>query len=127
MGSVNTCAAIEVDRLAQIIVLLISLALASVHLAAAAAQQPKKVPRIAFLTPSSLSSQSSRLDAFCKGLRKLGYVEGKNIVIEYRYAEGLDRLPAFAAELVRLKIDTISLRGAPPIPPPKAATATHPS
>src|SRR5215813_1694078 len=61
------------------------------------AQQPKKIPRIGFLTASSASSQASRLDAFRQGLRELGYVEGKNIVIEYRYAEGLDRLPALAA------------------------------
>ena len=109
-----------------IIVLLISLALASVHLAAAAAQQLKKVPRIGFLTASSASSQASRLDAFRQGLRELGYVEGKNIVIEYRYAEGLDRLPALAAELVRLKVDIIVTGGAAGTRTAKAATATIP-
>src|SRR4030095_10793807 len=76
------------------------------------AQQPKKVPRIGFLTAASASSQASRLDAFRQGLRELGYVEGKNIVIEYRYAEGLDRLPALAAELVRLKVAVIVTGGA---------------
>ncbi len=66
----------------------------------AQAQQPKKVPRIGFLGASSSSSLSSRVEAFRQGLRELGYVEGKNIVIEYRYAEGkLDRPPALAAEL----------------------------
>ena len=72
------------------------------------AQQPTKIPRIACLTASSLSAQSARIEAFRQGLRELGYVEGKNIVIEWRSAEGkLDRLPALAAELVRLKVDVI--------------------
>jgi putative ABC transport system substrate-binding protein len=74
----------------------------------AQAQQPTKVPRIGFLTAPSPSVQADRTEAFRQGLRELGYVEGKNIVIEWRYAEGkLDRLPALAAELVRLKVDVI--------------------
>ena len=74
----------------------------------AAAQQPKKVPRIGFLSGVSPSTVSARVEAFRQGLRELGYVEGKNIVIEWRYAEGKpDRLPALAAELVRLKVDVI--------------------
>ena len=72
------------------------------------AQQPTKIPRIGFLTRSSLPSISARIEAFRQGLRELGYVEGKNIVIEWRYAEGKpDRLPALAAELVGLKVDVI--------------------
>src|SRR5689334_19637357 len=72
------------------------------------AQQAKKVPRIGYLTSTSPSAQSTRIDAFRQGLRELGYIEGKNINIEYRYAEGkVDRLPALAAELVRLKVDMI--------------------
>jgi putative tryptophan/tyrosine transport system substrate-binding protein len=72
------------------------------------AQQPTKVPRIGFLSAPSPSAVSARAEAFRQGLRELGYVEGKNIVIEYRYAEGkLDRFPALAAELVRLKVDVI--------------------
>jgi putative ABC transport system substrate-binding protein len=72
------------------------------------AQQPTKIPRIGFLIAASPSSVSARLEAFRQGLRELGYVEGKNIVIEWRYAEGkLDRLPALAAELVQLKVDII--------------------
>jgi putative tryptophan/tyrosine transport system substrate-binding protein len=75
----------------------------------AEAQQTKKVPRIGFLTGASAPSVAARLDAFRQGLRDLGYVEGKNIVIEYRYAEGKsDRLSALAAELVRLKVDIIA-------------------
>jgi putative ABC transport system substrate-binding protein len=72
------------------------------------AQQPTKVPRIGYLTGATPDGQSGRIEAFRQGLRELGYVEGKNIVIEYRYAElKPDRLPAVAAELVRLKVDVI--------------------
>src|SRR6266498_4138360 len=79
----------------------------------AQAQQPTKVPRIGYLSATSPSANVGRIEAFRQGLRDLGYVEGKNIVIEWRYAEGkLDRLPALAAELVRLKIDII-VTGAP--------------
>jgi ABC-type uncharacterized transport system substrate-binding protein len=72
------------------------------------AQQPKKVPRIGFQSAASAPAMSPRADTFRQGLRELGYVEGKNIVIEWRYAEGkLDRLDEFAAEFVRLKVDVI--------------------
>ena len=72
------------------------------------AQQAGKVPRIGFLVASSSSFYSSRIEAFRQGLRDLGYVEGKNIAIEYRFAEGKeDRLRELAAELVRLKVDII--------------------
>jgi hypothetical protein len=64
------------------------------------AQQPTKVPRIGYLAAGALSAQSARIEAFQRGLRELGYVEGKNIVIEWRSGEEkLDRLPALAAEL----------------------------
>ena len=87
------------------------------------AQQPKKVPRIGFLSASSPSVVATRIEAFRQGLRELGYVEGKNIVIEYRYAEGkLDRLPALAAELVRLKVDVIVTAGPTATRPAKEAT-----
>ena len=89
------------------------------------AQQPKKIPRIGFLGASSPSAISARLEAFRQGLRELGYVEGKNIVIEYRYAEGkLDRLSALAVELVRLGVDVIVLAGPASIRPAKEATST---
>ena len=69
-------------------------------------------PRIGYLSPTSPSVSPTRIEAFRQGLRELGYVEGKNIVIEYRYAEGkFDRLPALAAELVRLKVDLIVTTG----------------
>ena len=72
------------------------------------AQQAEKVFRIGVLVAPSASYISYRLEAFRQRLRELGYVEGKNIVIEYRYAEGkLERLPDLAAELVRLKVDVI--------------------
>src|ERR1044071_518081 len=70
----------------------------------AAAQQPTKIPRIGYLGVNSLNVNPDRREAFRQGLRELGYVEGKNIVIEWRFAEGKqDRLPAIAAELVRLR------------------------
>jgi len=91
------------------------------------AQQPTKVPWIGWLTGASPSAQLARIEAFRQGLRELGYVEGKNIVIEYRYAEAkLDRLPALAAELVRLKVDVIVSAGSPATRPAKEATATIP-
>ncbi|HXK30423.1 MAG TPA: ABC transporter substrate-binding protein [Candidatus Binatia bacterium] len=77
-------------------------------LSSAAAQQPTKVPRIGYLSALSQPADSYRREAFRQGLRDLGYVEGKNITIEYRYAEGkLDLLPDLAAQLVRLKVDII--------------------
>ena len=92
------------------------------------AQQPKKVPRIGFyLVPSSASANSTRREAFLQGLRDLGYVEGKNIAIEYRYTEGeLDRLPDLAAELVRLNVDVIVTGAISSVRAAKKATTTIP-
>ena len=79
-----------------------------ITLSSAQAQQPAKIPRIGFLASVSPSAISARTDAFRQGLRELGYVEGKNIIIEWRYAEEKpDRLSEFVAELVRLKVDVI--------------------
>jgi putative ABC transport system substrate-binding protein len=70
----------------------------------AEAQEAGSIPRIGYLSSQSRSADSSRLDGFREGLRELGYLEGKNIVIEYRFAEGkFDRLLDLASELVRLK------------------------
>ena len=91
------------------------------------AQQAMKVPRIGYLSGTSLSVNSARVEAFRQGLHELGYVEGKNIVIEWRYAEGkLARLPALAAELVHLKVDVIVASAPPPTRSAKQATATIP-
>ena len=78
----------------------------------AEAQQPKKVPRIGYLSSADPASESARSEAIRLALRERGYIEGQNIAIEYRYAEGkLDRLPELAAELVRLKVDIIVVAG----------------
>ena len=93
----------------------------------AEAQQPTKVARIGFLVANFPTTNPARNEAFRQGLRELGYMEGKNIVIEWRYAEGkLDRLPAIAAELVRLKVDVIVSAGPPNTRSAKQATATIP-
>src|ERR1051325_2278309 len=78
----------------------------------AQAQQPKTKARIGFLGATSPSVEAGRIEAFRDGLRELGYVEGKNTVIEWRWAEGnLERLPMLAAELVRLNVDVIVAGG----------------
>jgi ABC-type uncharacterized transport system substrate-binding protein len=93
-----------------ITLLLVWLALVSVRFAEA--QQQGKVPRIGFLISSSRASEAARMEGFRDGLRKLGYVEGQNIIIEYRYADGkLNRLPELAAELVRLKVASLARPG----------------
>jgi len=89
------------------------------------AQQPKNIPRIGWLGAARTSSP--RIEAFRQGLHELGYAEGKNIFIEYRYAEGkLDRLPALAAELVRLKVDVIVAGSPQATRSAKQATSTIP-
>jgi putative ABC transport system substrate-binding protein len=93
----------------------------------AQAQQPTKVPRIGILIVSSASFNSPRIEAFRRRLRELGYVEGKNIVIEYRYADGkLDRLHDLVAELVQLKVDVIVTVGGTATLAAKKAGVTMP-
>ena len=71
-------------------------------------RQPTKVPRIGYLAPTNQATESSRSERFRLALRELGYIEGQNIAIEYRYAEGnADRFPELAAELVRLKVEIL--------------------
>jgi ABC-type uncharacterized transport system substrate-binding protein len=93
----------------------------------AEAQQGNKVPRIGYLSAPPLSASAARNEAFRQGLRELGYVEGKNIVIEWRSAEGKsERLPALVAELVRLKVDIIVTGGGAATRAAKEASATIP-
>src|SRR5687768_6332972 len=93
----------------------------------AQAQHPAQVPRIGFLSGASPSTNMSRHEVFRQGLRELGYQEGKNIVIEYRYAEGEpDLIRKHAAELVRLKVGIILTAGPGPTRAAKAATSTIP-
>src|SRR6185295_11033594 len=78
----------------------------------AEAQQPKKVSRIGYLSSFDPTGESARSEGIRLALRELGYIEGQNIAIEYRYAEGkIDRAPELAAELVRLKVDIIVAAG----------------
>ena len=93
----------------------------------AEAQQPKKVSRLGFLSAVSPSTISARTEAFKQGLRELGYVEGTNIAIEWRYAEGkVHRLSELAAELVRLRVDIIVSGGPTVTRPAKEATSMIP-
>ncbi len=96
--------------------------------ARAEAQQAKKVTRIGYLSTTDPSRDSTRSEAIRLALRELGYVEGQNIAIEYRYAEGrVDRFPELAAELVRLKVDIIVVAGGGRAPlAAKNATKTIP-
>ena len=93
----------------------------------AEAQQPAKIPRIGYLAGAFPSSVPARVAAFRQGLRELGYVEGKNIVVEYRYAEGkADRERELAAELARLKVNVIVTTGPTVTRAAKEATVTTP-
>src|SRR6266481_2347001 len=94
---------------------------------AAEAQVPGKVPRVGFLGPRTRADAAPYLDAFLLGLRETGWVEGKNIFIEYRWAEGRqERLPDLAAELVRLKVDVILAGPTSAAVAAKNATSTIP-
>ncbi len=97
------------------------------NISVAQAQQSSKIPRIGCLNTTSLSAMAERIQAFRQGLREIGYVEGKNIFIEWRHAEGkLDRLPALAVELVRLKVDIIVSTGPTVTRAAKGETSTIP-
>src|SRR5437870_5294402 len=108
-----------------VIWLLAIIFLSTVNLAEA--QQAKKIFSIGFLVPGTHSSYSARIEAFRQGLRELGYAEGQNISIEYRYADGkFDRLPDLASELVRLKVNAIVTGDTPAVQAAKNATSTIP-
>src|SRR5262245_60201944 len=94
--------------LSSILVVMVLLALGVI----AEAQQVKKVYRIGYLSTSDPATDSTRAEAIRLALRERGYIEGQNITIEYRYAEGKrNRAPELAAELVRLKVDIILAAG----------------
>ena len=104
-----------------IVVLLVGLALVSVRLAEA--QPAKEVPRIGYLDPASSEASLRQIEALRKGLTELGYLEGKNIVIEYRHADGKrDRLFAAASELVQRQVDVIVTGSTPGVEAAKNAT-----
>jgi hypothetical protein len=89
--------------------------------------QPVKIPRIGVLAGSSSAGESPRVEAFRQGLRDLGYVEDKNIAIEYRYADAkFDKLPALADELIRLKVEVLVVSTTPAVQAAKNATRTIP-
>src|SRR5262250_2413934 len=91
------------------------------------AQQPGKIVRVGYLSGASLSADKARVEALRQGLRDLGYVEGKNLAIEFRWAEvKFERLSAFAAELVGLKVDVIVTVGGDATRAAKEATKTFP-
>src|SRR5689334_18689104 len=101
--------------------------MASVQIPIVQAQPTAKVPRIGILSTFSQSSIAARAEGFHQGLRELGYVEGKNIVLEWRSAEGNnDRMPALAAELVGLKVDVLVSPGPSATRVFKEATSTIP-
>jgi ABC-type uncharacterized transport system substrate-binding protein len=105
-------------------------ALLFAHSYQAQAQEPTKVPRIGYLTGSSPPTNATpdlNADAFQQGLRDLGYIEGKNILVEYRYLEGKeDRNPTILAELLQLKVDVLVVISMPSIQAAKLATKTIP-
>ena len=96
--------------------------------AMAEAQQPTKVPRIGYLSGAGdPSNPGPNVEAFRRGLQELGYIEGKNILVEYRYIEGKrDRVPSLVAELVQLKVDVLVSPNLPAIRAAKQATKTIP-
>ena len=92
------------------------------------AQQPSKIPRIGYVPGTGdTNNPGPNIKSFRKGLRELGYIDGKNIVVEYRYAEGKnDRLPGFVSELVQLKVDALVVIALAAIRAAKQATKTIP-
>ena len=106
---------------------LLILWLVIIHGLPAQAQQARKMPRVGFLDPTSRAVSKARIDAFEQGLAKLGYTAGKNIAVDYRFADGnSERLNNLASELVHLNVDVIITRAIPGAAAAKQATATIP-
>jgi putative ABC transport system substrate-binding protein len=115
------------DHMTRRRAVVLGLAVALIVPSTAGAQQTGKLWRIGFLGAASRSTMADRVEAYREALRELGYVDGKNLAIEYRFADGqLDRLPALAAELVGLKVDLIQAGGTPVARAAKQATTTIP-
>src|SRR5262249_48150259 len=111
----------------SIVIWLLLLTVLLFPISPAQAQQTKKVPRIGILFGGSSSGYMVRVEAFRQGLKELGYIEGKNIAIEYRYADGkADRLLSLATELVFLKVDVIVAPSIPSVLATQKATSTIP-
>jgi putative ABC transport system substrate-binding protein len=121
----NPKSKIENPKLVGVVALVITFVMCGVEVQA---QQPKKVPRLGYLSAADPISAAASLEAIRLALRELGYIEGKNIAFEYRFGEGKrDRLPELATELVRLKVDVIVVAGGLiPIQAAKNATKTIP-
>ena len=118
----RTVVTLTITRLTTLVALLVCSAPLG-----AEAQTPGKVWRIGMLETTSMALNAPNLDAFRRGLRELGYVEGRNFMIEYRSADGRrERFPDLAAELVRLEVDLILTRGTPAVLAAKNATGTIP-
>src|SRR6267142_1203757 len=110
-------------RVLSILFVVVLLAVAVI----AEAQQPAKVPRIGYVSGSGDPKTPGPLvEGFRQGLRDLGYIEGKNILVEYRYTEGLDRVPGLVTELVQLKVDVLVATFTVAIRAAKQATKTIP-
>ena len=120
----NPKSAIENRKLVGMVALVFTFAMCG---AVASAQQATKIPRIGYLDPSTASGSAVLLDAFRQELSKLGWIEGKNVSIETRFAEGkTDRLPELASELVQHKVDLIVVSGRAPGLAAKKVTTTIP-
>jgi putative tryptophan/tyrosine transport system substrate-binding protein len=117
-----------VARFASFIIRILAYAVIIGFFSLAEAQQPKKVPRIGYLSNNDRTRESVRAEAIRLALRELGYIEGQNIATEYRYSEGkTDRLTELATELVRLNVDIIVVAGGPTwVQAAKNATKTIP-
>jgi putative ABC transport system substrate-binding protein len=98
------------------------------HVQLAAAQQPTKIPRVGFLpSEGDASNPGTQINAFQQGLRDLGYIEGKNILLEYRYGAGqAERIPSLVADLVQLNVDVLVVGSPGAVQEAKRATKTIP-
>ena len=111
----------------KITILTLCAMLFALSLSVEAQQATKRIPRVGFLSLNTAFVQKDRVEAFREALRKLGYVEGQNIIIDYRFADGKsERLPALVAELVALKVDVMVTAGNSATAPAKDATKTIP-